>query len=170
MLTDKQKIENVLNLFLKWNVGDVRKAGHWLPGSWDNLNRKEIAKIHPNYDGGAMVGATILAMCVIHSVSQFAKLEEDQQFIWFVDQYLKKYNENYDGTQIYALRCSLIKNYALMARVGKKGIKNPNPKLIPFALTDNGQHFGSSQYGLLFNVKEFVIHVQLGIQAFSWMC
>lgn len=163
MLTDRQKVENVLNLFLEWNIGDVRKAAHLLPNSWESMERKKIIKLFPNYDGGAMVGSTILAMCVIHSIAQFSN--EKDEFKWFVDKYLKPYNSNYDGQQIYALRCSLMKNYTLLARVSNKG-KNSTPKIIPFALTDNGPHFESSEYGVLFNIKEFILHIQLGIQKF----
>lgn len=164
MLTDKQKIENVLSLFLNWNIGDVRKAAHLLPNSWESMDRDKITKIYPTYDGGAMVGAVILAMCVIQSVSQFSKREE--QFKWFVNKYLKSYNSGYDGNKIYALRCSLIKNYALITRTSEEGKKNLNPIIAPFALTDNGPHFEKSKYGTLFNIREFVIHIQLGIQAF----
>ncbi len=166
-LLEKQKVENVFNLFLEWNIGDVRKAGHWLPGTWESIDRKKISKIHSNYDGGAMVGSVILAMCVIQSIAQFSPERGDiKQFRWFVDTYLKPRNTNYDGLQIYALRCSLIKNYTLIARVSEVGKKNYNPALIPFALTDGGPHFKESNIGVLFNVKEFAIHVQLGIQSF----
>lgn len=164
--TDKQKITNVFNLFLNWNIGDVRKAGHWLPDSWEEINRQEITKIHPNYDGGAMVGAMILAMCVIHSVSQFSKQQEDKQFKWFVNEYLKKYNHEYDGEEIYALRCSLIKNYALVARVYEEGKNGALKKVINFALTDKGLHFENSKYGKLFNIKQFIIDIHLATQLF----
>lgn len=167
MLSDKQKIENVLNLFLDWNIGDVRKAAHLLPNSWEEIDRQKLAKIHPAYDGGAMVGATILAMCVIHSVSQFSDRQEDEQFKWFVDEYIKEYNHSYDGQEIYALRCSLIKNYALIAKVYEKGKKKSQPlKEINIALTDNGPHYEESKYGRLFNIKEFMIHVQLATLSF----
>ena len=39
-------------------------------------------------------------------------------------------------------------------------------KIIGYALTNVGQHLQNSDFGKLFNVKEFVIHMQLCAQGF----
>ncbi len=164
MQTNKEKIENVLNLFLDWNFGDLRKAMHLLPNSWDEMDRTKLSQIYPSYDGGAMVGAMILAMCAISSVTQFSgEKGGDKEFIWFTDQYLKRQNPEYDGGELYALRCSLLKNYGLVARMGNK---SGFSKVVGFALTDKGPHLQESSYGKLLNVKNFVIDIQLATQAF----
>ncbi len=159
---EKEKLTRVFNLFLGWNLGDIRKAAHLLPNTFESISREKITKIYPEYDGGAMIGSLILIMTAIHSVAQFSlEHDGDKQFKWFIDTYLKKVNNGYDGEEIYALRCSLIKNYGLIARVYKQ------QKIVGFAVTDFGpDHLQITKNGKVLNIKQFMIELQFAIQNF----
>ena len=160
---NRKKIENVMNLYLSWNLGDIRKAAHMLPYTFDDMDQTTIQKIYPTYDGGAMIGAAILAMCAISSISQFCITDNKNEgkYIWFIDNYLKKINSLYDGREIYSLRCSLIKNYALLADVGGKNITRYS---VDYAITNGGEHLFPTKHGKTLNIRQFMVDIQLATQ------
>jgi hypothetical protein len=157
---EEEKIKAVMNISLNWAAKDIRKASHLLPDYKTYFDRTILESIYPSYDGGSMVGATILGMCVIQHVAHFFPIKENLEFKKFVDEYL---GVKYSGTNLYQLRNALIKQYTTRCHSrDKKGVElifmimNNNPKY----------HLNRSGNVIIINVENFAHDICKSVENF----
>jgi hypothetical protein len=95
-----------------------------------------VADVLRAIDGGSLIGANTLSLCVIDYLSYLRPksptggVKENYRSI--LDDYLMKIDPRYDSARIYALRCALVHTYAEaeeMKRAKVKGyqFKHKNP-------------------------------------------
>lgn len=79
-----------------------------------NLFGRSVADIYRAIDGNSLMGAHILIFCLIDYVSYIREGEQQYAYNRFVDDYLSKnQNSNYNGKELYAIRCALVHTYGL---------------------------------------------------------
>jgi hypothetical protein len=109
-------------------------------------------------DGGSLMGANTLALCVIDYLSYLRPrnltggVKENYRSI--VDDYLKKADARYDSAKIYALRCALVHTYAEVKEMNRAKVTG-----YLFTRKNPGFHFSGSDGVLRLNADLLVADV-----------
>ncbi len=117
-----------------------------------------VADVLRAVDGGSLMGANTLALCVIDYLSYLRPKNSAEgikvNYKSIVDEYLKKVDGRYDSAKIFALRCALVHTYA-----GADAMTKANVTGYLFKHKDFKFHLSGSDGVLCLNADSFVADV-----------